>query len=321
MREKYIDADGEIILPDMNLESYDGEPLDLFSTSPTLSSSACATSFVPCVNNAPFFAYQIGKDGRTYGVVQGSCNSWNCPRCGKLVAKEHYGRIVSGARAVGAKDELWFLTVTCGGKEISETEAFTFYLKWTSKFLDACYTRASRERERWGSDTAWSYVQVTEKQKRGHPHSHILTTFTPYDLYNRQVKKWHRDNAGVLVSELETVLGSAWIEAQLERSGLGEHYDISRVRTVEAVSRYVAKYMFKDSQFQQQFPKHWKRVRYAQTWPKLPDKKTNAFVLLSRQDWQLLAGSAVTVVVNRETEGTAEYWLKGNDVLLVVRDS
>lgn len=311
----YIDADGVIETPDLELESLNGsDPLDLFSTSPT----HFRTCAVRCVHGAPFFAYQIGSDKHTYGVIQGSCNQWDCPRCGQMVAKGHYGRIVSGARAIGAKDELWFITVTCKGKEITRDEAVTHYLQWTSKLFDACYSRNKREAERWHTAPQWAYAQVTELQQRGAPHSHVLTTFCPNDLYYRTVKKWHRDNSGALVAEDKTVLGSAWMEGQLERSGLGEHYDISRVREVEAVSRYVAKYMFKDTQFSAKFPKHWKRVRYA-NWPELPSVKTNAFVLLSRQDWQLLAGSAISVVTDENAKSECEKWLTGNDVFLIVR--
>ena len=79
------------------------------------------------------------------------------------------------------------------------------------------------------------------------------------------------------------------------RAGLGEQYDISEVETVEAASRYVAKYMFKRSQFTDKFPAHWHRVRYGQAWPKLPKRDPVARILLTRQDWGDLAASAVVI--------------------------
>jgi hypothetical protein len=317
MTAQFLDPSGEIELPDTETDRQ--ENLDLFSISPTRVVSARTYAAPKCAFGAPYFAYQM-RDKHTYGVVQGSCNKWECPRCGQMVAKGHYGRIVSGARALGANNELWFITLTCRGKDVSVDEAITHYLAWTSKFFDACYAKHKRAAVRYHDDTPYAYVQVTEQQRRGHPHSHVLTTFTPYDLANRTVEKWHRNNAGDLIAEQVTVLGSIWIESQLRRSGLGEHYDISRVRTVEAVSRYVAKYMFKASQFEARYPKHWRRVRYTPTYPKLPDVKTNAFVLLTRFDWQLLAGSAAVVVTDENAEPECVKWLTGNDVVLVVRE-
>lgn len=198
---------------------------------------------------------------------------------------------------------------------MSVDEAKTQYLAWTSKFLDSAYAKAKR------SGDLWYYVQVTELQKRGHPHSHILTTFAPSDIREGFREDWRRNNNGRLVKNSVVSLRSDWILSAVERSGLGNQYDISRVKTVEAASRYVAKYMFKDSQFGTHFPKGWKRVRYSQTWPKLPDKKTDAFVLLSSDDWRHLATLAVVVdAIGRDAADQAEYFLRGSDVVIHERE-
>ncbi|HEY9651958.1 MAG TPA: hypothetical protein V6C95_14940 [Coleofasciculaceae cyanobacterium] len=58
-----------------------------------------------------------------------------------------------------------------------------------------------------------------------------------------------------------------------------------------AASRYIAKYLFKHSVFEI-WPPKWKRVRYSQNWPKLPEKSNPAaFVILTAWDWHLAADS------------------------------
>lgn len=293
---------------DFVVESY-ASSLDPFSTSPTRTCASLSFPLPRCKYHAPFFAYQ--KDGRRYGVVQGSCNHWDCPRCGVLVAKHHYGRIVEGCRTIAKDHDLYFLTLTCRGADLSVEEAEKNYLKWTSKFLDACYTKTKREQG------AWFYVQVTEKQKRGHPHSHILTTFAPDDIRSGTVTKWQTGRSGEHIPIEVGALRSDWILKQCVLSGLGDQYDISAVKTVEAASRYVAKYMFKDSQFTADFPPRWKRVRYSQSFPKLPEQKTDAFVLLSDEDWNKLAAAAAVVdAVEGDAFETAEHYLRHSDIIL-----
>ena len=89
------------------------------------------------------------------------------------------------------------------------------------------------------------------------------------------------------------------------------------MKSVEAAARYVAKYMFKPSQFRADFPKHWKRVRYSQSWPQLPERASSAFVLLSRADWVQLSRDAVVIdAIGDEAYETAIYFMQGADVLI-----
>lgn len=286
--------------------------LDLFSTSQTKTGafpvSVCDASSAICLYYAPYFAYK--KEGKFYGVSQGCCNHWDCPRCGLLRAKQEYGRIVEGCLLLSKTRPLYFITVTCLGREISVHEATEKYLEWTNRFLTACRTKAKREGQEW------YYVQVTEKQKRGHPHSHFLTTFSPNDLREGEKDNWRR-KGGILVNERIPCLRSDWLQSIIISAGLGSQYDVSRVKTAAAASRYVAKYLFKPTIFTAVWPKGWKRVRYSQSFPQLPERETNAFVLLARSDWQKLASLATAIVTDSPQTKEQVLWeLRGHDVLV-----
>jgi len=261
--------------------------LDLFSTSPT--KEDFCSSFPPqsCSYHAPYFAYQA--EGKIWNVVQGNCHHWDCPRCGIGRAKQEYGRIVEGCRNLAKHGRIFFITITCKGRGLGVKDAEKNYLQWTNRFLDACRQRCKR------SGGEWHYVQVTERQKRMHPHSHILTTFDCGDIVEGHVEKWIQTKEGKKRKEKVSAYRSMWLQKTVISAGLGREYDISIVDKVEGASRYVAKYLFKDSIFNTDWPPRWKRVRYSQSFPKLPERKTNAFVLLQHEDWYKLAKLAVVV--------------------------
>ena len=219
--------------------------------------------------------------------------------------------MIEGSRKLSHHNVLYFITITCRGKEITSAEAEAGYLEWTNRFLDACNKRGKRRHQEW------AYVQVTERQKRGHPHSHILTTFCPLDLYDRKVEKWKEGVNHKMELHTANVLGSHWLAKEVVKSGLGEQYDISFVESVEGAARYVAKYLFKRSMFETNWPKGWRRVRYSQSFPKLEKKKTDAFVLLGEKDWLKLAKKAVVVNVNDAAIlPDVRFYLKRHDVIV-----
>jgi len=112
-------------------------------------------------------------------------------------------------------------------------------------------------------------------------------------------------------------LRSTWLAGEVVKAGLGEQYDISFVESAEGASRYVAKYLFKQSMFETNWPKGWRRVRYSQSFPKLPAKKTDAFVLLSSDDWLKLAKKAVVVNCHDASiMPDVTYYLKNHDVII-----
>ena len=250
-----------------------------------------------CINNAPYFGYQI--EGKKWGVVQGCCNSWNCPRCGQQRAKEEYGRIVAGAREIGKSHTLTMLTITCRGRELSVTDAENNYLVWTNRLLTRLRTQTKR------AGKVWAYASVTERQKRHHPHSHYLTTYFPPDavfIPKGQAKYFYTQNT--LEKAKHNTLQSEIVERACFECGLGWQYDISQLESVEGASRYVAKYLFKESIFSEVWPPKWQRVRYSRNWPKLPDVKGDAMVLLTSEDWHKLAVQAL--VIKTPNEGVSK---------------
>jgi len=263
----------------------------------------------PCTYHAPFFAYETER--KTWHVAQGNCHHWDCPRCGLGRAKQEYGRMVQGCRMLAEKHELYFITITCKGREISHEYAEENYGKWTNRLLDACRIRCKRE------GGQWCYVQVTERQKRAHPHSHILTTFDPLDCVEGTKETWITNRDGKRKKQQVACLRSKWLQSAVVRSGLGEQYDVSLVETVEGASRYVAKYLFKDSIFTTDWPPRWKRVRYSQSFPKPSERETNAFVLLEHADWYKLASLALVVnVADLDTFEEAKNQLHFHDTIV-----
>lgn len=206
--------------------------------------------------------------------------------------------------------ELYFITVTTKGRGLSPKVASCNYLAWTNHFLTIL--RASAR----ANEQPWHYVQVTEYQKRKHPHSHILTTYRPGVLYEWHQKKWYTDNQGKRRYKNVPCLRSAKLEDALERSGLGHIYDVSIVESAEAASRYVAKYLFKDAMLTE-WPKGWRRVRYSRSFPKLPEQNTNGFALLSHMDYARLAREALIVQPENDVVLTdIERYCAGSDLLI-----
>jgi len=111
-------------------------------------------------------------------------------------------------------------------------------------------------------------------------------------------------------------LRSAYLSRRVVSAGLGEQYDISEVREIEGAARYVAKYLFHPDMFKAKYPPGWKRIRYSQSFPNLPEMETDAFPLLARDDWALLAQKAVMLdCVGDVAYSEAQYHLRGSDVV------
>lgn len=199
--------------------------------------------------------------------------------------------MVEGCKQLADRYPLYFFTITCRGKEISSEYAEENYGRWTKRLLDACRQHAARK------GCEWHYVQVTERQKRGHPHSHFITSFLPKDASGTTVYKRYKGADGNIHRVNRTAYRSVWFEKRLKAANLGEQYNITKVETAEGASRYVAKYLFKPTIFEAGWPAGWKRIRYSQGFPQQKEQQTDAIVLLSQEDWYRLAQRALIVQV------------------------
>lgn len=152
--------------------------------------------------------------------------------------------------------------------------------KWQNHMLTSCRQRNKKQ----GHD--WYYVSVTERQKREHPHCHIITTFLPDDAVFKTIKK--RDKNGDIQNR--DVYTSNWYEKTLKRAGLGNQYEITEVRSTIGVILYCAKYLFKEA-VNTTWPQGWRRVRYSQSWPKNDDLPVSdySYPLVRHADWQRLS--------------------------------
>lgn len=246
-----------------------------------------------CENGAPFICFP--DVGGRWHLVQGCCNSWTCARCGQIRARQEYGRIVEGARKLQEEGHtLFFVTLTCLGKELDLKTADDNYYTWTNRLLSTWRARTKNEGQ------YWCYVQVTERQKRGAAHSHMITTCYPKDAV--EYKKGSTLPNGSVAKH--DCLFSIWFMERNTSAGLGKMTDCTKIESAIGVAVYVSKYLFKDAQ-QTLWPKGWKRVRYSQNWPKLPEQSNPfAFPVLKYSDW--LRVRSLGVAVYADTEATYE---------------
>jgi len=239
-----------------------------------------------CTNGAPFICFE--KSPGYWVLAQGCCNNWTCPRCGYMRARAEYGRMVHGANELEKSGEtMFFLTITCRGGDMTPATAEREYMKWTNRLLSTCRARAKKQAQ------TWAYVQVTEYQKRGVPHSHLLSTFCPDDAVFVGAGKRRPDG----ITAKHDCLYSEWFQKKNVSAGLGPMCDISQIRSAVGVAVYVSKYLFKDAVFTA-WPKSWKRIRYSHSWPKLPDLRgdNDAFPVLTMSDWSRVRNMRQSVI-------------------------
>jgi len=109
-------------------------------------------------------------------IIQGCCNNWQCPRCGQIRARHEFARIALGAtKLFDDGNLLFFVTVTCRGKELDLETAVADNLKWTNRLISSWRYRTKVQ------DETWAYVQITERQTRGAAHSHFICCSFPDD--------------------------------------------------------------------------------------------------------------------------------------------
>jgi hypothetical protein len=213
--------------------------------------------------------------------------------------------MVVGAREFAAVGKMYMMTLTLPGK-ISLADGERTYLERTNRLHANIYKHAKKH------SIPWSYAAVTERQpKRKHPHSHYITTFCPADAYyivddyeryktdvqhvNANIPSEMRFSPAPMKDIDHRQLFSVWLSLASVKAGMGVQCRIAIADLVEGASRYIAKYLFKTAMFET-WPPKWRRVRYSNSWPQLPEfATTSAFVVLSQQDWQKMAQLSGTI--------------------------
>lgn len=251
-----------------------------------------------CINDAPMICIPP-KDDKPARLFQGTCNSWNCPRCGLMRAATEYARMCEGIKNLQKQGrKLFMITITTKGT-VTSAAAEKSYLADTNRLLTVMRAEAKR------NDCEWRYVAITERQKRGNPHTHMITTYCPQDAfyisdnYPRYVREVAILNRWLPIEMRftpkkpqkikEGEMFSRWLCMKSVSAGLGVQCNISRLRNVVAAGIYIAKYLFK-SAVDERWPKGWKRIRYSQNWDKLPEpEETEAFPVLTREDWVVVS--------------------------------
>jgi hypothetical protein len=294
-----------------------GSALDLLSTSqtnsyfPTSKQDEKLHDFTgQCIYLAPIICVPPKGDKIGY-LYQSCCNHWDCPRCGQVRAKHEYGRIVEGCRTLSKQYDLFFITLTCRGRDLTLADAEDNYLLWTNRLLTNWRAHVNR------SGGHWCYVALTERQPgRDFPHSHMITTFDAFDGFNI-VDDYPRYCASVLdvgvaypemrykpepIEKFSMFdLWSTWFVLACAKAGLGVQARISQVDNPEATAKYVSKYMFKQLG-QDAWPAGWRRVRYSRNFPKLSERvDKRAFPIVTRKDWQRVERIGGSLVCENET--------------------
>ena len=255
-----------------------------------------ALRYLPCPNRAPYIFF-VDATNRAR-IVQGCCNSWTCSRCGHIRACTEYGRIVAGAKKLSEEGQnLYFLTLTCRGRDMALDDAEKGYMQWCNRLLTNA--RKCAKRDGW----EWYYACVTERQERGHPHSHIMVSFCPSDAIGYTTGADLPNG----IQARHDGLYSQWLVDACVSAGLGPMTDLSAINSVVGVAVYAAKYFFKDA-MSTRWPKGWRRVRYSQSWPKLPAYPSSlAFPLVRIADWKRMEDLGRMVYADCEATLNAAY--------------
>lgn len=225
--------------------------------------------------------------GRAVDVVQADCGMWDCPRCGPRLARQWYGKLVYGASELARLGkELSFITLTCRGSELSLAEAEQTYYQSTNRVLSTLRARAKKNGDKL------IYAQITERQARGHPHSHMIATGVHLNAQTclREdcpggSEPGHVSGRGKGVCGFNSDLSSL-----CSRAGLGVQARITPIQNAIGATKYVAKYLFKASMFLEEWPKSWHRIRVSGSWPRQEKEQLRIDIINKPADVESLNG-------------------------------
>lgn len=200
------------------------------------------------------------------------CGLWSCKRCRARLAKEHARRVRHGVnRLVETGGRPLFWTFTLPPKYRRAKEGYSVLKRlWDS------LSKAIRREQ--GTFQFAAFVEGQEK--RGDmPHFHVVTFATV-------PRKWHKRKDP-----------RKWIKDFAAHYGFGYQAEERLINSAQA-SAYVSKYVSKSTP---NIPKNFRRVRYSQKWPKMPESAKKPYIVRSMgepiQDYLLRVEQASNVDV------------------------
>lgn len=187
----------------------------------------------------PFF-HQVAYKETTPGTVMMfrlRCKSWQCEYCAKINRSEWLKHLRKKIPRVA--DNWWFVTITAHENTRSEELS----LNNIRSNIDRLFKRVNR---------VWShvdYVRVYEQHKTGAYHAHMAvsnlsarvqkhTAPNGVDYYRPAIQERYIGNIAV----------RTWWRRTCRSMGMGYKVDVSEVQEVGRVTRYVVKYLTKETQ-------------------------------------------------------------------------
>lgn len=166
-------------------------------------------------------------------LFQPRCKLWKCPACAQINKRLWTMRALSGASQLIEQGEtINMLTLTSHGRLNAPETVWVFRHAWP-----ALYKRARR------AAGGLHYFMIPERHKDGRLHIHALSSAN---------------------------LGSRWWKDNGAQTGLGYMNEEEPCKDDKAAGLYVAKYIGKQLDGLNDWPKRFRRVRRSNNWPKMP---------------------------------------------------
>lgn len=193
-----------------------------------------ATVGIVCKRAGVLFGWNAAT--KTVVVTQGTCDSWACPECAKMMRDRWSLRAQIGVRQFLAEHQFVdFVTLTSHEKLMNFQQTERVWREAWPPIYNAIKRR----------NPDFQYMIIPEKHKNGRMHVHALWT------------------AGTPKRELIKIVRSR---------GLGYKLDVSAIVSSLAAQKYVIKYVGKS--LGEDVPKKFHRVRVSQDWPVIPRPET-----------------------------------------------
>lgn len=187
----------------------------------------------------------VNEETKQMVLFRPRCKQWSCPACGEInkalwiLRTYHAVEVLAQQTSVTENNiagELSFLTLTSHARTDERGSVAIFGSAWNKLRGRAAYAASGGQ-----------YLMMPERHKSGKLHVHAIETFN---------------------------LGTRWWKDNAASCGLGYIAEEEIIQSKYGAANYVNKYLTKSIEHTE-WPKHWRRVRTSQNWPKLSPLPTN----------------------------------------------